>query len=126
MSISTIITLIAAVASSSVLAAIVTAIVNSKRNKAQSETEARAQFSAEFDVLAKNLSDEIKRQDTKIEHQDTRIETLTETVVAQGGKITRLERQEWSLRRYISVLIAFIRQNDLDPPEPQYDLDLDL
>lgn len=124
MSISTIITLIAAVASSSVLAAIVTAIVNSKRNKAQSETEARAQFSAEFDVLAKNLSDEIKRQDTKIEHQDTRIETLTETVVAQGGKITRLERQEWSLRRYISVLIAFIRQNDLDPPEPQYDLDL--
>lgn len=126
MSISTIITLIAAVASSSVLAAIVTAIVNSKRNKSQSETEARAQFSSEFDALAKNLSDEIKRQDTRIEQQDSRIETLTETVVTQGGKITRLEWQEWSLRRYISVLVAFIRQHDLDPPEPQYDLDIDL
>ena len=125
MTTSTLITLIVAVLGSGGLATIITALVNSKRNKAQSETEARAQFSAEFDVLAKNLSDEIKRQDTKIEQQDSRIETLTETVVAQGGKITRLERQEWSLRRYISALIAFIRQHDLDPPEPQYDLDLD-
>lgn len=126
MSAGILVSVIAAVVGSGGLAAIITAFVNSKRNKSQSETEARAQFSAEFDVLAKNLSDEIKRQDTKIEQQDSRIETLTETVVTQGGKITRLERQEWSLRRYISVLIAFIRQHDLDPPEPQYDLDLDL
>lgn len=126
MSAEILVSVIASVVGSGGLAAIITAFVNSKRNKSQSETEARAQFSAEFDVLAKNLSDEIKRQDTKIEQQDSRIETLTETVVTQGGKITRIERQEWSLRRYISVLIAFIRQHDLDPPEPQYDLDLDL
>ena len=117
MTTSTLITLIVAVLGSGGLATIITAIVNSKRNKSQSETEARAQFSAEFDVLAKNLFDEIKRQDTKIEHLD-------ETVALQGEKILRLERQESSLRRYIYRLIDRIRALGEEPPTPPADLEL--
>lgn len=114
MSTGILISVIAAVLGSGGLAAIITAFVNSKRNRSQSETEARAQFSAEFDVLAKNLSDEIRRQ-------DGRIDVLDRTVTTQGEKILRLEQQEWSLRKYISTLIDFIRRNNLVPPDPPDD-----
>lgn len=100
----------AAVLGSGGLVAIITAFVNSKRNKSQSETEARAQFSAEFDVLAKNLSDEIKRQDGRIDMLDQ--------------KVLRLERQESSLRRYIYRLIAQVRGLGAEPVEPPVDLGL--
>lgn len=110
MSIGTLITVIVAIVGSGGLAAIVTAFVNSKRNKAQSETEARAQFSAEFDVLAKNLSDEIKRQDGRIDILD--------------GKVLRLERRESSFRAYIYRLIAQIRGLGAEPIEPPVDLEL--
>lgn len=117
MSIGTLISVIVAVIGSGGLAAIITAFVNSKRNKSQSETEARAQFAAEFDVLAKNLSDEIKRQ-------DGRIDGLDKTVASQGEKILRLERRESSLRSYIYRLIAQIRGLGAEPHEPPADLEL--
>lgn len=110
MSAGILVSVIAAVLGSGGLAAIITAFVNSKRNKSQSETEARAQFSAEFDVLAKNLSDEIKRQ-------DGRIDTLDQ-------KVLRLERQESSFRRYIYRLIAQVRGLGAEPVESPGDLEL--
>lgn len=110
MSIGTLITVIVAIVGSGGLAAIVTAFVNSRRNKAQSETEARAQFSAEFDVLAKNLSDEIKRQDGRIDLLDQ--------------KVLRLERREVSFRAYIYRLIAQVRGLGAEPVEPPVDLEL--
>ena len=117
MSAGILVSVIAAVLGSGGLAAIITAFVNSKRNRSQSETEARAQFSAEFDVLATNLSAEIKRQDEKIERMD-------QTVTLQGEKILRLERQEWSLRRYIHRLVDQLRALGEEPPPPPADLDL--
>lgn len=111
------ITVIIAVLGSGGIGVILTAFVNSRRNKSQSETEARAQFAAEFDVLAKNLSDEIKRQ-------DGRIDGLDQTVAAQGEKILRLERRESSLRSYIYRLIAQIRGLGAEPHEPPADLEL--
>lgn len=110
MSTGILVSVIAAVLGSGGLAAIITAFVNSKRNKAQSETEARAQFSAEFDVLAKNLSDEIKRQDGRIDLLDQ--------------KVLRLERQESSLRRYIYRLIDRLRALGEEPPAPPADLEI--
>lgn len=110
MSTGILVSVIAAVLGSGGLAAIITAFVNSKRNKSQSETEARAQFSAEFDVLAKNLSDEIRRQDGRIDLLDQ--------------KVLRLERQESSLRRYIYRLIAQVRGLGAEPVEPPVDLEL--
>lgn len=110
MSAGILISVIAAVLGSGGLAAIITALVNSRRHKAQSETEARAQFSAEFDVLAKNLSDEIKRQDGRIDLLDQ--------------KVLRLERQESSLRRYIYRLIDRLRALGEEPPAPPADLEI--
>lgn len=110
MTIGTLVTLIAAVAGSGGLAAIITALVTSKRNKSQSETEARAQFSSEFDVLAKNLSNEIKRQDGRIDLLDQ--------------KVLRLERRETSFRAYIYRLIAQVRGLGAEPVEPPHDLEL--
>lgn len=110
MSTGILISVIAAVLGSGGLAAIITAFVNSKRNRSQSETEARAQFSAEFDVLAKNLSDEIKRQDGRIDLLDQ--------------KVLRLERRETSFRAYIYRLIAQVRGLGAEPVEPPADLEL--
>lgn len=124
MSIGILISAIAVILGSGGIGVIVTALVNSRHNKAKSETEARAQFSAEFDVLATNLSSEIRRQDEKIERQDTKIEQLNETVSNQGNKITRLERRESSFRAYIYRLIAQIRGLGAEPVEPPVDLEL--
>ena len=122
MSIGTVITLIAAVMGSSVLAAIVTAFVNSKRNKSQSETEARAQRTAEFDALAKNLSEEINRQDKKIEQLDSKVQGQGETIAEQGEHIRKLQAQEWTLKRYIYRLIEKIKELGEEPPEPPFDM----
>ena len=122
MSIGTVITLIAAVMGSSVLAAIVTAFVNSKRNKAQSETEARAQRTAEFDALAKNLSEEINRQDKKIERLDETVQGQGATIAEQGDHIRKLQAQEWTLKRYIYRLIEKIKELGGEPPEPPFDM----
>ena len=122
MSIGTVITLIAAVMGSSVLAAIVTAFVNSKRNKAQSETEARAPRTAEFDALAKNLSEEINRQDKKIERLDETVQGQGATIAEQGDHIRKLQAQEWTLKRYIYRLIEKIKELGGEPPEPPFDM----
>lgn len=110
MSTGILVTVITAVLGSGGLATIITAFVNSKRNRSQSETEARAQFSDEFNVLAKNLSDEIKRQDGRIDILDQ--------------KVLRLERRETSFRAYISTLIAQVRGLGAEPVDTPPNLEL--
>lgn len=105
MSIGTVITLIAAVMGSSVLAAIVTAFVNSKRNKAQSETEARAQYTSEFNAI-------VAQQNLYIERLEKRIDNLSARV---GVVDTKLDRAE----DYIDVLIVGITNGTIPPIPPR-------
>lgn len=63
------------------------------------------------DSLMKNLADEIKRQ-------DERLDKLDQKVQEQGQKIKHLEQREWSLRRYIYSLIDRIHSLGGEPPEP--------
>ena len=122
MTTSTLITLIVAVLGSGGLATIITALVNAKRNQAQSETEARAQYATEFDVLAKNLSDEIKRQDVKIERLDETVQGQGKTIAEQGEHIRKLQNQEWTLKRFILRLMEKIKELGGEPPDPPFDM----
>lgn len=69
------------------------------------------------DSLMKNLADEIKRQ-------DERLDKLDQKVQEQGQKIKHLEQREWSLRRYIYRLIDRIRALGEEPPEPPSGIEL--
>lgn len=101
MSVGTVITLIVAVMSSSVLAAAITAFVNSKRNRAQSETEARAQYTHEFKAIIAAHRDQIA--DLRAD-----VETLK---AASAQDRERYERAE----DYIDVIVAGVYEGRYPP-----------
>lgn len=59
------------------------------------------------------------REDLK-ETRD-RLDGLAKTVDRQGEEIRVLQAREWSLKRYVSMLVDFIKQHNLDPPKPPDD-----
>lgn len=64
--------------------------------------------------------------DLREDLRDTRdrLDRLAETVEVQGKQIHRLQVREWSLRRYVTVLIDKIRALGHEPPDPPADLNL--
>ena len=71
----------------------------------------------ESDALIKNLAAEIERQ-------DGRLDLLDQKVQQQGEQIRSLQAQEWSLRRYIYLLLDRFRALGEEPPDPPAGLDL--
>lgn len=65
-------------------------------------------------------------EDLREDLRDTRarLDRLAETVEEQGDQIRRLQVREWSLRRYVAVLIDKIRSLGHEPPDPPTDLNL--
>lgn len=76
------------------------------------------------DLLMKNLADEIKRQDERLDKLDQKVQAQGSTIESQGQKIKHLEQREWSLRRYIYRLIDRIRALGEEPPEPPSGIEL--
>lgn len=59
----------------------------------------------------KNLTDRADKSDAKMADQSSKIDDMR-------SQIRRLSDSEWSLRRYVTILVDFIRKHDLDPPDP--------
>lgn len=65
-------------------------------------------------------------EDLRQDLRDTRdrLDKLDQTVQEQGEQIRHLQAQEWSLKRYIAILIDRIRALGSEPPEPPPSINL--
>ncbi|MDN5586831.1 hypothetical protein [Brevibacterium aurantiacum] len=94
-----------------VAVAIITGVISLYGVRQSRKTATETNKINQSDSLMKNLADEIKRQ-------DERLDKLDQKVQEQGHKIKHLEQREWSLRRYIYRLIDWGKSLGGEPPEP--------
>ena len=78
----------------------------------------------ESDTLIKNLSAEVKRQDSRLDSMDAKIAEQDRRIAEQGEQIDYLRYQERSLRWYVHRLMERIRSLGHEPPDPPADLKL--
>lgn len=107
-----------------VAVALITGIISFYGVRQNRKTATETNKINQSDSLIKNLSEEVKRQDGRLDKLEETIRQQGSTIESQGAEIRQLQVQEWGLRRYVATLLDFIRRNRLTPPDPPHDLKL--
>lgn len=72
----------------------------------------------ESDLIIRSLSDQVKTLTDRQDKSDVKLNAAYTEITDMRSQIRRLSDSEWSLRRYVTVLVEFIRHHNLDPPDP--------
>lgn len=72
----------------------------------------------ESEIIIRTLSEQVKTLTERQDKSDVKLAEATSKIEDMRSQIRRLSDSEWSLRRYVAILVDFIRRHDLDPPDP--------
>lgn len=72
----------------------------------------------ESDLIIRSLSEQVKTLTDRQDKSDVKLNAAYSEITDMRSQIRRLSDSEWSLRRYVTVLMDFIRSHNLDPPDP--------
>lgn len=70
-----------------------------------------------------DLREDLRDTRQRLNELAATVDRQGETIHQQGEQIRGLQVREWSLKRYVAVLIDFIRRHQLEPPKPPPDID---
>ncbi len=79
---------------------------------------------ASRDSFIDDLREEIKDTRERLGTVETTMQAQSERLDTQAKQIHDLQTRNWGFRRYIQLLVDFIRANDLHPPDPPTDINL--
>ena len=104
MSVSVIITIVAAFLGTGGIGAVIAAVVNARKNNADSENEARALFTTEFNAV--------------VAQQNVTIERLDRDLKEVKAEVRTIRQDHADAEKYIDVLVLGI-SNGTIPPIPE-------
>ena len=104
MSVSVIITIVAAFLGTGGIGAVIAAVVNAQKNNADSENEARALFTSEFNAV--------------VTQQNVTIERLDRDLKEVKAEVRTIRQDHAAAEKYIDVLVLGI-SNGTIPPIPE-------
>ena len=104
MSVSVIITIVAAFLGTGGIGAVIAAVVNARKNNADSENEARALFTSEFNAV--------------VTQQNVTIERLDRDLKEVKAEVRTIRQDHADAEKYIDVLVLGI-SNGTIPPIPE-------
>ena len=104
MSVSVIITIVAAFLGTGGIGAVIAAVVNAQKNNADSENEARALFTSEFNAV--------------VAQQNVTIERLDRDLKEVKAEVRTIRQDHADAEKYIDVLVLGI-SNGTIPPIPE-------
>lgn len=107
-----------------VAVALITGIISFYGVRQNRKTATETNKINESDSLMKNLADEVRRQDERLDKLDQKVQVQGSTIESQGQKIKHLEQRDWSWRRYVTILIDRLKSLGEEPPQPPHDLQL--